>query len=107
MASFGNFIREEREKLELTQTELGAKLGINMTKISRIENDKELFPKDKLRMLADLFNQNLEPVKALFFGDKFAKEAYKYSCSDETFAVAEETVKYYREKNTKQGKLKF
>ena len=42
MTSFGEFIKLEREKKGWTQTDLGAKLSINMTKISRIENNKDL-----------------------------------------------------------------
>ena len=38
MASFGHFIKLEREKREWTQTEFGAKVGINSSAISRMEN---------------------------------------------------------------------
>ncbi len=105
MTSFGDFIKQEREKRGWTQTDLGAKLGINMTKISRIENNKNLFTQSKLDKLADLFNTDIAVIKELFFGDKFAKEAYKNGCSDKTFIVAETTVKYLQNINTKQGKL--
>jgi hypothetical protein len=44
-------------------------------------------------------------MKELFFGDKFAKEAYINGCSEKTFIVAENTVKYLQGVNAKQGKL--
>ncbi|WP_346853922.1 helix-turn-helix transcriptional regulator [uncultured Draconibacterium sp.] len=107
MTSFGDYIKQEREKRGWTQTDLGAKLGINMTKISRIENNKDLFTQSKLEVLADIFDTNLTLIKELFFGDKFAKEAYKNGCSDKTFVVAEQTVQYFRTVNAKQGTIKF
>jgi len=42
MTNFGQFIKTEREKQGLTQTEFGAIVGINSSAISRIEN--ETFP---------------------------------------------------------------
>ncbi|MBT3801233.1 MAG: helix-turn-helix transcriptional regulator, partial [Bacteroidetes bacterium] len=97
--------KKEREKRGWTQTDLGAKLGINMTKISRIENNKDLFTRSKLEKLAELFDTDITLMKELFFGDKFAKEAYINGCSEKTFIVAENTVKYLQGVNAKQGKL--
>lgn len=36
MATFGEFLRKEREKKELNQSEFGLKIGIIMTDISKI-----------------------------------------------------------------------
>lgn len=107
MTNFGDFVKQEREKRGWTQTDFGAKLGINMTKISRIENNRELFTQSKLDVLSELFDIDLNQLKELFFGDKFAKEAYKNGCSDKTFIVAEQTTQYFRNKNIKQGKIEF
>ena len=49
MASFVHFIKTEREKREWTQTEFGAKIGINSSAISRIENGTQKFSKSKLK----------------------------------------------------------
>jgi transcriptional regulator with XRE-family HTH domain len=107
MTSFGYFIRTEREKQGWTQTEFGAKIGINSSAISRIENGTKKFSKDKLSELAKLFQVELQDVRDLFFADKFATEAYKYKCSEKVFIVAEDTVEYLKSKNSKQGELKF
>ena len=107
MASFGHFIRKEREKCELTQTELGAKIGINTSAISRIENGSQKFSKRKLDKLSALFGIEEQIIKDLFFADKFAREAYKNQCSSSVFIVAEETSNYIRLANSKQAKLKF
>jgi transcriptional regulator with XRE-family HTH domain len=107
MTSFGDFIRQEREKKGWTQTDLGYQLKVNSTKISRIENNKDALNASKLSILSELYEIELSKIKELYFGDKFAREAYKNGCSEKTFAVAEETVQYYRAKNARQTKLEF
>ena len=107
MASFGHFIKTEREKREWTQTEFGAKIGINSSAISRIENGTQKFSKTKLETLSKLFNLDMQNVTDLFFADKFAREAFKYKCSESIFSVAEDTANYLKNTNIKQGKLKF
>lgn len=107
MASFGHFIKTEREKREWTQTEFGAKIGINSSAISRIENGTQKFSKTKLKSLSKLFSLELQSVTDLFFADKFAREAFKYKCSESIFSVAEDTANYLRNTNIKQAKLNF
>jgi transcriptional regulator with XRE-family HTH domain len=107
MASFGHFIKTEREKREWTQTMFGAKIGINSSAISRIENGTQKFSKDKLFKLSEIFVIDLQKVKDLFYADKFAREAYKNRCSDDVFAIAEDTVTYLKNINTKQAEIRF
>ena len=107
MASFGYFIKTEREKREWTQTDFGAKIGINSSAISRIENGTQKCSVSKLRKLSEVFEIDLQKIRDLFFADKFAKEAYKNNCSDNVFVVAESTILYYKNINAKQGKLEI
>ena len=105
MASFGQFIKTEREKHSWTQTEFGAKVGINAFAISKIENGTQKFNKNKLKELSELFDIDLKKVRDLFYADKFATEAYKNHCSDNVFIVAEHNVKYLKSTNAKQGNI--
>ncbi|QMU65886.1 MAG: helix-turn-helix domain-containing protein [Flavobacteriaceae bacterium] len=107
MTSFGHFIKAEREKREWTQTDFGAKIGINSSAISRIENGTQKFSVSKLKKLSEIFEIDLQKIRDLLFADKFAKEAYKNHCSDNVFAVAESTAHYYKNINAKQGKLEL
>ena len=107
MASFGHYIKTERENREWTQTDFGAKIGINSSAISRIENGTQKFSKSKLQKLSELFGVSLQEIKDLYYADKFANEAYKNKCSDKVFAVAESTVQYLKTINSKQAKLNF
>jgi transcriptional regulator with XRE-family HTH domain len=107
MASFGHYIKTEREKREWTQTDFGAKIGINSSAISRIETGTQKFSKSKLAKLSELFQVELQELTDLFYADKFALEAYKNHCSDKVFVVAEDNVKYIKSTTTKQAELKF
>ena len=107
MASFGYFIKLEREKKDWTQTEFGAKIGINSSAISRIENGTQKFSKSKLQKLSELLEIDFQKINDLFFADKFAREANKYKCSDSVFSVAEDTSAYLKNANSKQGKLEL
>lgn len=107
MASFGKFIKTEREKKGWSQTEFGALIKVNTPLVSRIENDKKPIAFNKIILLSELFAIDYNAIKDLYFADKFAKEAFQYNCSENVFVVAETQTKYFREINTKQGKLKF
>lgn len=99
MATFGEFIKTERERRKWTQTQFGAKVGINSSAISRIENGSKPFSISKLKLLATIFDIDYQKVNDLFFADKFAREAKKYNCSDAIFAVAESTSIYLKDAN--------
>lgn len=92
-AVFGQFIKTEREKHGWTQTEFGAKIGINAFTISKIENGFQKFSKSKLKSLADLLNIKEQLIIDLFYADKFATEALKNHCSDDVFTVAKDNIK--------------
>jgi transcriptional regulator with XRE-family HTH domain len=107
MTSFGKFIKTNREKKGWSQTEFGALIKINTPLVSRIENDKKPIAQNKIKLLAELFELDFNTVNDHYFGDKFAKEAYKYHCSDKVFAVAETQANYIKNINTTQGILTF
>ena len=104
---FGQYIKTLRTEKGFTLTQLGAKLGIDSANLSKIENSKRDFDEKKLVTLSEIFELNLENLKTEFFGEYFAKKIYETNCSTEALTVAEEKVKYYRENNIKQGKLKL
>lgn len=105
MATFGEFLRRERKKLNLNQSDFGQQFGIIMTDISKIENGHKKFPFANLENLADFLNLDYSDIKNLFVADKLVEEAHKYNCSDKVFSVAETQSKYIKNKNVKQGKL--
>ena len=107
MSTFGQFLRTEREKRNWTQSEFGVKIGLNTSAISRIENESQRFSKSKLKALSMLFKIDEQVIKDLYFADKFAREAFQYSCSETIFSVAEKNVKYIKQKKEIQGQIEF
>lgn len=107
MTSFGQFIKEERDKNGWTQTEFGAKIGINAFAISKIENGSQKFSKTKLKILSDLLGIEFQKINDLFYADKFAVEAFKNHCSESVFLIADNNVKYLKSVNAKQAKIDF
>ena len=63
MASFGKFIKAQREKKGWSQTEFGALIKCNTPLVSRIENDKKPVAFSKLKLLSELFELEYENLK--------------------------------------------
>ena len=49
----------------------------------------------------------LDELKTLYVADVLVDEIHKYKCSDEVFSIAEEQVKYIKNKKVKQGIFDF
>jgi transcriptional regulator with XRE-family HTH domain len=107
MATFGEFIRKERAKKGLNQSDFGQKIGVIMTDISKIENGRKKFPYSNLQKLAEYIEKELEELKNLYVADIIVEEVHKYKCSDDVFSLAEKQSKYIKNKNVKQVKMKF
>jgi transcriptional regulator with XRE-family HTH domain len=107
MESFGEYIRTLRKEKGLNQTQLAAMLGLDMSAISKIENNKISFKENLLPKLAEIFDIALETVQEKYFSDKFAYEVYKNQVPETVFKVDEKKVKYYKATNVKQTNLKF
>lgn len=107
MTTFGKFIKEQRELKSWTQTEFGAKLGINSSAISRIENGNKVLSSAKLELISSLFCIELIKVKELYYADKIALEIYNSGCPESVLVVAEESIRYLKQKNQKQAEIKF
>lgn len=107
MTTFGEFLKKERTKKSLNQSDFGQYLGVIMTDISKIENGHKKFPFASLEKLAKLLNMDYSEIKILYVSDILVQKAHKYGCSDAVFSVAEKQSKYLKNKNAKQGKIKF
>lgn len=106
-ANFGEYIRKLRTQNGWTLTQLGAKLGIDSGALSKIETGKKELDEVFLPNLAEAFNLDLEMLKSELISEKIANTIYQYRCNDNVLTLAEEKVKYIRQKNTKQITLKL
>ena len=107
MATFGEFLKKERKKKGLNQSDFGQKIGIIMTDISKIENGRKKFPFQNLENLSEFIDKEINQLNTLFVADILVEEVHKYKCSDDVFSVAEEQSKYVKNKNVKQGNFNF
>lgn len=106
-ANFGEYIRKLRTQSGLTLTQLGAKLGIDSGALSKIETGKKEFDEACLPNLAEAFSLDLETLKSELISEKIAYTLYQYKCNDNVLTLAEEKVKYIRQKYSKQTTLKL
>jgi len=107
MATFGEFLRKEREQKKLNQSDFGQEIGIIMTDISKIENGRKKFPFQNIERLSKYISIDINELKTLYVADILVEEVHKYKCSDNVFSVAEEQSKYLKNKNVKQGNFNF
>jgi transcriptional regulator with XRE-family HTH domain len=103
--AFGEYVRKLRTENNLTLTQLGAKLGIDSGALSKIETGKKDFDETCLPKLAKEFNLNMETLKSELISEKIAYTLYQNNCNENVLILAEEKIRYIREKNTKQPTL--
>jgi transcriptional regulator with XRE-family HTH domain len=105
--NFGEYIRQLRKKNRLTLTQLAAQLELDSANLSKIENGKREFDERRLEKLAKVFQIELVTIKNEYFSNLFAKKIYENNCTNEILIVAEQKVKYLKQKNLKQTELKL
>lgn len=102
---FGEFLKELRIKKGLTLTQLGAKLGLDSGALSKIENNKRKLDEKVLPKIAKVFNLNLNEIKDEFISEQIAQQIYQNNCSTNVLNLAEQKIKYIKQKNIKQESL--
>lgn len=105
MATFREFLRAERNKKGLNQSQFGQPFGIIMTEISKIETGKKKFPFASLKALSEFLGKDYLELKNLYVADKLVEEAHKYECSDTVFMVAKNQSRDLQNKKYKLAKL--
>ena len=105
--TFGEYIRILRNSKNFTLTQLGAMLGLDSGALSKIETNQRTLKEKYLPKLAEIFELDKERLADEYYSEHFAKVMYKQQCSEKALLLAEEKLKYIRNKNTKQGNLKF
>ena len=101
----GAYIKKLRKEKGLTLTQLGAILGIDSGLLSKIENGKRKLDEKVLPKLADEFNLDIEELKNEYLSEIIAQKIYSNNYSTKVLQLAEEKVKYFKQKNVKQISL--
>lgn len=94
--TFGEYIRQLRNKSSLTLTQLAAKLNLDSANLSKIENGKRDFDEKRLPILADIFKLNLNELQNEYISDQIGKQIYEKNCTKQLLKIAEEKAEYRR-----------
>lgn len=91
------------QKLPLRK--VAAALDIDPSTLSKIERGERSANKEMLPLLADLFNESEEDLGLILMSDKVAYDLMQEENPDQILKVAEEKIKYLKNKNLQQGSL--
>lgn len=103
--SFGEYIRTLRDNSGLPIRKVAAVLDIDPSTLSKIERGERTASKEMVPLIANLFNENEETLGLILMSDKVANELVQEENPNEILKVAEEKIKYLKNKNLQQGSL--
>lgn len=110
MKSFGELIKYLREKENLTQRKLAYELDIDVSVLSRIENENK-FPKKRIEEFIDiisrLFDISKEELKTIHLSDEVVELLAYEDNYENILKVSEEKILYTRNKNLIQTEIEF
>ena len=92
---FGMVLKELRCKRKMTQSDLGARLGLTKAAVSKYESGIASPPLDTLRQMAALFNVSLDYL----CGTEQREKLSVYSLTDEQVAMLSQIADILRDKN--------
>jgi len=85
-AAFGDMLRQLRRTAQLTQRDVAAKVGIDFTYLSKLENDRDAPPgEETIRKLASVLHADTERLLAA--AGKMPPELKRRATEDPRFAM--------------------
>lgn len=100
--NFGEFIKRLRNERGLTLIQLAAKLSMDSSNLSKIENGKRGFDEKRLEKLSEIFEIDLINLKKEFYSELIAKKVYSANCPNGTLHLAEQKISYLKQNNIKK-----
>ncbi len=95
----GQTLRELREGKDLLLREVGAKLSIDPTILSKIERDERMPTKEQVKALADFYKEQKNEVIIAWLSDKLVHEVENEDLALQAMIVAEEKIKNKKKSN--------
>lgn len=105
--SFGEFIRELREKQGMPLRKVATFVDIDSSTLSKIERGERSANKELIPALSEILEISEHDLTLCLLSDNVVESLINESNSDEILKVAEEKIKYFKSKNFEQGKLNF
>lgn len=103
--SFGEHIRNLREESGLPLRKVAAILDIDPSTLSKIERGERSANRGMLPILSNLFKENEDTLGLILMSDKVANDLLLEDNPDEILKVAEQKIKYLKNKSLQQGSL--
>ena len=94
MKTIGRTLRDLRENKELLLREVGAKLSIDPTILSKIECDERMPTKEQVKALADFYKDQKNDIIIAWLSDKLFYEVRNEALALKAIQAAEEKIKY-------------
>jgi HTH-type transcriptional regulator, competence development regulator len=105
--TFGEWLRQQRDAQQWPLRRVAALLDVDTSIVAKFEKGTRQPTRDHLVRLAEIFGQPLDDLLVLYLSDRVAYELADEACSDAVLRVAEEKIKYLRQRNAVQGELEF
>jgi transcriptional regulator with XRE-family HTH domain len=90
--SFGVYLKKLRIKKGLKRNMAAVLLDIDSSSLSRIENGKSILNKNKLLIVSEMYNVNLEELQVLYHGNIIGQYLRDYKISLNALDVARKYV---------------
>lgn len=94
MKTIGTTLRELREGKGLLLREVGAKLSLDPTILSKIEQDKRMPTKEQVKALSEFYKQQKNDIIIAWLSDKLYYEVQDEDLALQAMQVAEEKIRY-------------
>lgn len=95
--SFGETIRKLREKNNLLLREVSAKLEIDASILSKIENNNRVAKKELVKKFSKLYKVDYNELLIIWFSDKIVSELKDENNIEEILRIAEQKIKNGKE----------
>lgn len=105
--SFGEFIRELREKEGLPLRKIASYIDIDPSTLSKIERGERSAHKELIPALAEILKTSEHDLTLSLLSDSVVDSILNENNSSEILKVAEEKIKYLKSKNYQQGKFEL
>lgn len=94
--TFGNYIRDLREKSGLTLKEVASKISVDPSLLAKIERSERQPTKEFIERIADFFKVESKLLKMEFLSDLIAYKILDEDADIATLKVAESKVSYLK-----------
>lgn len=103
--TFGEVLRKLRENQGFPIRKVAAELDIDPSTLSKIERNERSPNREHLKIIATLFQVEEKTLLVTFLSDRITYELIDEDCYSEILHVAEEKIKYQKQKKLRQGNL--